>query len=58
MLPTRLTLLFLLYFSDVFHTNYLNIHRADLYEICSDGRSLAVDKQSEIIFSIHEGTLP
>jgi len=31
-------------FSDFFQTNYLNIYRTDLHEICSTGRNLAVDE--------------
>ena len=31
-------------------TNYLNICRTDLYEICRIGRTLAVDERSEVIF--------
>jgi len=30
-------------FSDFCHTSYLNIYPTDLYEICMDGRTLAVD---------------
>jgi len=31
-------------------TNYLNICRTDLYEICRIGRTLAVDERSEVTF--------
>jgi len=30
-------------FSDFCHTSYLNIYPTDLYEICTNGRTLAVD---------------
>ena len=30
--------------------NYLDIRRTDLYEICSDGRTLAVDERPKVIF--------
>jgi len=39
-------------------TNYLDIRQTDLYEICSDGRTLAVDERPKVIFSIAQGTLP
>jgi len=39
-------------------TNYLDIRQTDLYEICSDGRTLAVDERPKVIFSIPQGTLP
>ena len=42
---------------DFCQTNYLDIHRTDLYEICRDGRTLFVDERSEVIFSIQHGTL-
>ena len=39
-------LMFLLYiFSYFCQSNDLNIHRTDLYEICRDGRTLAVDER-------------
>ena len=44
--------------SDLRQTNYLNIHQTDLYEICTDGRTVAVDDRAEVIFSIPQGTLP
>ena len=45
--------------SDFYQTNYLNIYRTDLHEICRIGRTLAVmDARSEVIFSIPQGTLP
>jgi len=43
--------------NDFCQTNYLNIHRIDLYEICSIGRILAVDERSEVILSLPQGTL-
>jgi len=36
--------------SDLRQTNYLNIHQTDLYEICTDGRTVAVDDPAEVIF--------
>jgi len=50
--------IFNIYFCDFFQTNYLNIYRADLHEICVIGRTLAVDEQTGAIFSIPQGTLP
>ena len=45
--------------SDFCQTTYLNIYkRTDLYGICRIGRTLAVDKRSDVIFSIPQGTLP
>ena len=38
-------------FSDFRQTNYLNIYQTDLHEICTTGRTLAVDERPE-------GTLP
>jgi len=43
---------------DFCQTNYLNIYSTDLHEICSIGRTLAVDERPEVIFSIPQGTLP
>jgi len=41
--------IFLLYFSDFFQTDYLNIHRTDVHKICRNGRTLAVDERFEVI---------
>jgi len=49
---------FIILISDFFQTNYLNIYRTDLHEICRTGRIWAVDERSEVIFSISQGTLP
>ena len=38
-------------------TNYLNIHRINLYKICTDDKTLAVDEWRKITFSISQGTL-
>jgi len=46
---------FYLHFSDLCQTNYLDIYRTDLHEICRVGRWI---KLSVIIFSIPQGTLP
>ena len=40
--------LFLNVYSDFFKTNYLNIHRTDLYEICRDGRTLSVREDLQL----------
>jgi len=32
------------YFSDLCQTNYINIYRTDLHEICRTGTTLAVDE--------------
>jgi len=40
------------YFNDFCQTNYLKLYRTDLRQIFSVGRSLAVDDQSEVSFSI------
>jgi len=37
-------------FSDFCQTNYFNIYRTYLYEICRIGRTLAADERSEVIF--------
>jgi len=42
-------------FSDFCHTNYLNIHQTNLYEICSHSRTLAVDERSELVFRSLKG---
>jgi len=44
-------------FSDSCQTNYLNIYQTDLHEICSDGRTLAVDERSAVSFFMPQGTL-
>jgi len=49
--------MFLNIFSDFFQTYYLNIYLTDLYEICTDGRTLAVNERSEVILLVPEGTL-
>ena len=51
-------LLFLILSSAFCQTNYLNIYRTDLHEICTIVRPLAVDELFEVIFSIPQGTLP
>jgi len=51
-------LMFFLYFSDFYQTNYVNIYGTDVHEICRIGRTLAVDERSEAIFSTVQGTLP
>jgi len=42
----------------IFVRPIINIYRTDFHEICSIGKSLAVDEQSEVFFSIPQGTLP
>jgi len=46
-----------LFVYDFCQTSYLDIHRTDLCKICRIGRTMAVDEQSEICFSIPQGTL-
>ena len=46
------------YFSDFCQTNYPDIYRTDLHDICRIGRTLAADERCELIFSIPQGTLP
>jgi len=50
---------YVLYFKNIFSdfclTNYLNFYVTDLHEICSIGRTLAIDERSEVIFSIPWG---
>jgi len=53
-----LLVFYFIYFSDFCQTNYLNVYRTDLHEICRIGWTLAVDERSEVIFSISQGTLP
>ena len=36
-------------------TNYLDIRQTDLYEICSDGRTLAVDEDLKLFFRSLKG---
>ena len=43
-------------FDDPFQTHYLKVYRTDLHQICTIGRTMAVDTQSEISFSIPQGT--
>jgi len=38
------------FFRDFCQTNYLNSYRADLHEICTFGRTFAVDERSGVIF--------
>ena len=45
-------------FSDFCQTDYLNIYRTDLHEICRIGGTSAVDERSEVTFLIPRGTLP
>jgi len=45
-------------FSDFCQTNYLNIYRIDLPEVCGIDRTMAVDERSEVILPIPQGTLP
>jgi len=45
-----LLFLFIFIFSVFCQTNYLNICRTDLHEICRIGRTLAVDKRAEVIY--------
>jgi len=42
----------------IFVRPIINIYRTDFHEICSIGKPLAVDEQSEVFFSIPQGTLP
>jgi len=43
---------------DFCQTIYLNIYWTDLHQICKDGRTTALDKQSEVKFFIPQGMLP
>ena len=45
-------------FSDSRQISYLNIHRTDLRQIFTVGRTVAVDDQSEISFSIPRMSSP
>jgi len=46
-------------FSDLCQTNYLNVDRIDLYEICRIGRTLAVDERpGSLFFSIPQEAFP
>jgi len=49
---------FLFIFNDFCRPNYLEIYRTELYQIFRVGRTVAVDDQSEISFSIPRGMLP
>jgi len=50
--------LFLFVSSDSCQTNYFKIYRTNLRQIFLFGGTTAVDDQSEISFSIPQGTLP
>jgi len=50
-----LTFSFIL-FNDFCQTNYLNIYRTNLHQLCRHGRTTAVDERSEVSFSITQGT--
>jgi len=47
-----------LVFNDFCQTNYLKIYWTDLRQMLRDGRTMAVGDQSELSFSILQGTLP
>jgi len=47
-----------LIFNDFFQSNDLNIYWTDLRQIFRNGKTVAVDDQSEIGSSITQGTLP
>jgi len=50
-------LLFLI-FNDSCQTNYLKMYRTDLRQVLKADRTMHVDDQSKISFSITQGTLP
>ena len=50
--------LFLFNFSDSRQTNYLKIYCTDLRQIFRVGRTMTVDGQTEMSFSIPQGMLP
>jgi len=41
---------YFVYFSDFCQSNYLNIYRTDLHEICRIGRTLGANECSQVIF--------
>ena len=49
---------FFFYFNDSFQICYLNIYTTDLRQICRFGKTVVADHQSDISFSIPQGTLP
>ena len=49
---------FILTFNVFCQTNYLNIYRTDLQQICKLDRTTAVDERSEVSFVIPQGPLP
>jgi len=49
---------FILTFNVFCQTNYLNIYRTDLQQICKLDRTRAVDERSEVSFVIPQGPLP
>jgi len=51
-------LFILLFCDDSCQTCYLKIYQTDLCQIVTVGRSVAVDDQSEISFSVPQGILP
>jgi len=55
--PSRL-LIFFIYFDDSCQNSYLKMYQTDLRQIFKIGRTMAVDDQSEISFSIPTMTLP
>jgi len=53
---------FLIYLKKIndfcFLTNYLNIYRTNICQICRVGRTMAVDERPEVNFLISQQTLP
>ena len=49
---------FFIYFDDSCQNSYLKMYQTDLRQIFKIGRTMAVDDQSEISFSIPTMTLP
>ena len=47
--------IFFVILNDFCQTNYLNIYRADLRQICRDGRTVAVDKGLKLVFRSLKG---
>jgi len=46
-----------LFVNDFCQTNYLNIYCSNLYPVCWEDRTVAVDNRSKVSFSISQGTL-
>jgi len=47
---------FLFIFNNSFQSNYVNIYRIEFRQVCTVGRTMAVDAQSELVFRSLKGS--